>query len=184
MRFLTSSRGFTLIEMITVLALIMIGSAMAIPVTMSWVQNVRGDSGMITTMTFLEAARNRAVAERRNMRLSFPAANVMVVERLEVPGPAVTEVARLILEMGQQFDRGVGVPDTPDNFGGVGAVNFTGVAPVMFTSDGSFIDNQGDVTNGTIFIRNPGAVESQRAVTIWGVTGMLRTWKWSGTWGE
>jgi hypothetical protein len=27
-------------------------------------------------------------------------------------------------------------------------------------------------------------VESQRAVTIWGVTGMLRTWKWSGTWGE
>lgn len=169
-------------EMITVLALIMVGSAMAIPVTMSMVRNARGDSAMVTTATFLESIRDRAVAERRNMQLSFPANNTIVVERIEVPSGLLTEVNRLVLEEGEEWNRQAGVPDTPDLFGGGGAVNFTGVAPVMFTSDGSLIDSAGDVTNATIFVGRPGQVETQRAVTIWGVTGLLRSWKWSGGW--
>ena len=50
----------------------------------------------------------------------------------------------------------------------------------MFTSDGSLIDSAGDVTNGTIFIGGPNHPETARAITVWGVTGMLRTWKWRG----
>jgi hypothetical protein len=168
--------------MITVMALIMVGAAMAIPVTVSMVQNARGDSAMVTAATFLESVRDRAVAERRNMRLSFPNNNTIVVERLEVPGPAVTEVNRLVLESGQEWNRAAGVPDSPDLFGAAGAISFTGVAPVMFTSDGSLIDSQGDPTNGTVYIGRPGVIETQRAITIWGVTGMLRSFKWSGGW--
>ncbi len=55
------------------------------------------------------------------------------------------------------------------------------VLPVMFTSDGSLIDTAGDVINGTIFIVKPGSLETARAVTIWGVTGLMRTWKWRGS---
>ena len=51
----------------------------------------------------------------------------------------------------------------------------------MFTSDGSLIDAAGDVTNGTIFIANPEHPETARAITISGVTGMLRSWKWRGS---
>ena len=51
----------------------------------------------------------------------------------------------------------------------------------MFTSDGSLIDGAGDVTNGTIFVANPQVPETARAVTIAGVTGMLRSWKWRGS---
>ena len=32
----------------------------------------------------------------------------------------------------------------------------------------------GDVANGTIFVGKPGTIETQRAITIWGVTGLLR----------
>ncbi len=51
----------------------------------------------------------------------------------------------------------------------------------MFTSDGSFIDSAGDVTNATIFIANPVQPDTARAVTIAGVTGLLRSWKWRGS---
>ena len=91
-------------------------------------------------------------------------------------------ITAMTLEGDQEFARD-GLPDTPDAFGGpiANAINWTGVAPVMFTSDGSLIDNAGDVTNGTMFIIRPGFPETGRAVTIWGVTGLLRTWKWRGS---
>jgi prepilin-type N-terminal cleavage/methylation domain-containing protein len=178
--FTSPQRGFSLLEMITVIAIIAVGSAMAIPVTMAMVNNARGDSAMVMTATFLEAARNRAVGERRNIQVSFPANNVIQIDRIEVPSGLLTTLSTLTLENGEEFTR-MGVPDTPDALGGAAAINFTGAQPVMFTSDGSFIDAAGDVTNGTIYVARPGDVTTVRAVTIWGVTGMLRTWKWRGT---
>ena len=180
--FWTSQRGFTLFEMFVVASLVMVGSAVALPVTMRMVNNAKGDSAVVVTAQFLETARNRAVAERRNMQVSFPTANSVQIDRVEVPGGGLTFVSSMTLEGNQQFARD-GLPDTPDTFGGpvANAINWTGVAPVMFTSDGSLIDNAGDVTNGTIFIVRPGYPETGRAVTIWGVTGMLRSWKWRGS---
>jgi prepilin-type N-terminal cleavage/methylation domain-containing protein len=180
---LTAPHGFSLVEMIVVGALVVVGSAVAIPVTMRMVNHARGDSAVVVTATFLEQARNRAVAERRNMVITFPADNQILVQRVEVPGGALTTISTLTLEGAEEFSR-EGLPDTPDNFGGAAAINFTGVAPVMFTSDGSLIDNQGDVTNGTIYVVRPGNLETARAVTIWGVTGMMRTWKWTGSWSQ
>ena len=60
------------------------------------------------------------------------------------------------------------------------AVAFTGTGPYMFTSDGSLIDSNGDVANGTIFIGIAGQVDTARAITVYGVTGLMRTWKWQG----
>ena len=60
------------------------------------------------------------------------------------------------------------------------ATKFTGTAPVMFTSDGSLVDSNGDVVNGSIFFGVPGQPLTQRAVTIFGVTGLTRNWKWRG----
>jgi hypothetical protein len=168
--------------MITVMALIMVGAAMAVPVTISMVRNARGDSALVATASFLESIRDRAVAERRNMVLTFPDNRTIVVQRQEMPSLLLTEVNRLVLEEGQEWNRAAGVADTPDLFGGGGAINFTGAAPIMFTSDGSFIDSQGDISNATIFVGRPGQIETQRAVTIWGVTGLVRSWKWSGGW--
>lgn len=176
-----SRDGYTLVEMIIVAAIVVTGAVVAIPVTTRMVSNAKGDSAQVMTATFLEGGRNRAVAERRNVELTITSSSSMQFERIEVPSGVRTVVAELQLEGGAEFVRDPSLPDTPDLFGGVDAINFSGAAPVMFTSDGSLIDAAGDVTNGTIFIANPDALETARAITISGVSGLLRSWKWRGS---
>jgi Tfp pilus assembly protein FimT len=165
--------------MIIVCALIGVGSAVVIPVTMRMVNDARGDSAALMTATFLEAARNRAVAERRNMQLTFNDDDI-VVQRIEVPSGVLTTVDQLQLESSERFNRAAGVTAVP-GFPGAGNLVLTGTAPHMFTSDGSLIDSQGDVSNAVIYLGRPGFIETQRAITIWGVTGALNTFRWSGS---
>src|SRR5262245_43568118 len=120
-----TARGFTLVEMVIVSGLIIVGSAIAIPVTMRMVRDARGDSAMVMTAAFLDQARDRAVAERRNIMVTFPTANTILLQRVEVPSGLTTNLATLTLEGEEQFIR-EGRPDTPDLFGGVNAINFTG----------------------------------------------------------
>ncbi|MGD9906117.1 MAG: Tfp pilus assembly protein FimT/FimU [Vicinamibacterales bacterium] len=172
--------GFTLAEMLVVVALIAIGSAVTIPLTMEMVNRAKNDSSVVVAQTFIDAARDRAVAERRNVELEFTAPNWLRMYRIEVPTNARTLVGEMRLEGGQEFRKFPTVSDTPDAFGASGAISFTGTMPVMFTSDGSLIDAQGDVVNGSVFFGVPDRPESARAVTVFGITGMIRTWKWRG----
>jgi Tfp pilus assembly protein FimT len=176
-----SQAGYTLLEVIIVGALVITISVIAIPVTRTMVSNARGDSAMVMTKVFLEGARNRAVAERRNMEVTVLSDNSMQIERIEVPDGTKTIVATLLLEGEAEFFRDEALEDElpPGGFGDE-AINFTGPTPVMFTSDGSLIDSAGDVTNATIFVGKPDSLETARAVTILGVTGLLQTWKWRG----
>jgi prepilin-type N-terminal cleavage/methylation domain-containing protein len=178
----TSAAGFTLNEMLVVSAIVAVGMAVAIPVTMDMVTRAKNDSAAVVAHTFLDSARDRAIAERRNIRLTFQPPNRILLQREEQPSLALTTVGDMILENGQEFLRYSGMADTPDLFGGAASDDkFTGVEPVMFTSDGSLVDSAGDVTNGTIFMGVPNKPETARAVTVFGVTGMLRSWKWRGT---
>lgn len=176
-----SQRGFTLLEAIVVVALVMVGAAVAIPVTLRMVTSASGDSAAIMAQTFLESGRNRAVAERRNVELVFIAPNRMQLVRIEVPSGVRTTVGDMMLEGSSEFVLLAGLPDTPDLFGASNEISFTGTMPVMFTSDGSLIDSAGDVTNGTVFMAKPSVPDTARAVTITGVTGLVRQWKWGGS---
>jgi hypothetical protein len=73
------------------------------------------------------------------------------------------------------------LPDTPDGFGKATATAFGALTPPMFTTDGSLINSNGDVINGTVFIGVTGDPLSARAVTIFGATGAIRMWKWNGS---
>jgi hypothetical protein len=98
-----------------------------------------------------------------------------------VPSGVLTPVQDFSLDNGQVFVKFGPVPDTPDAFGAATYASFTGTEPVMFTSDGSLLDSNGDITNGSIFVGFAGQKETARAVTIFGVTGLTRAWKWRGT---
>lgn len=172
--------GFTINELLVVIGIVAVVSAISVPVTMSMVKRAKADSATVVTQTFLDTVRDRAVAERRNIELTFIAPNRLRAQRIEVPSGVRTTVGEMTLDSGQQFLRFAGQPDTPDGFGASAAINFTGTLPVMFTSDGSLIDSAGDVTNGSLFFGVPQEPLSARAVTIFGVTGLLRTWKWGG----
>lgn len=175
-------RGFSLVELLVVSALIAVGTAMAIPVSLSMVKRATTDSALVVVETFVDAARDRAVAERRNMELDFVAPNRLRVHRVEVPSGAKTLVAEMMFEGANEYYKFGAVPDTPDGFGPYStALQFSGPTPVMFTSDGSLIDSAGDVTNGTVFVAEPDQPETARAITVFGVTGLLQSWRWRGT---
>lgn len=180
---LSDQAGFTLMEMIIVSALVMVAAAMAIPVTMQMVSSARGDTALVMTATFLESARSRAVAERRNVELVFIEPNQMEIVRIEVPSGDRTVIGALLLEGDEEFVKLSSLPDTPDDFNveNEEAIFFTGAEPWMFTSDGSLIDSAGDVANGTVHIARPGSLDTARAISIAGVTGMVRSWKWRGS---
>lgn len=172
-------------EMLTVVLLIGVVSAVAIPLTADTIKRAKADSAAEVAMRAISAARVRAVAERRNMRLTFVAPNRIQLWREDVNDAGITTGTTMVqetrLEAGQEFMRFPGQPDTPSNFGAGSAITFSGTAPYMFTTDGSLIDVAGDVSNGTVFVGVPNQPATARAFTVFGVSGMLRIWKWRGT---
>ncbi len=179
-RRLDEDDGFTLIEMMLVVAVGIILAAMAIPVSGNFLSTTRGDSSILAVLDALETARDRSVAERRNFEVSFVNPNHIRVERVEVPSGIKTLIADNVLENGQEFLTFAALPDTPDMFGAAAAIKFGGTAPWMFTSDGSWVDSNGDPVNGTVFLGVPNQPITARAVTVFGVTGLTRSWKWRG----
>lgn len=177
-------RGFTLAEMLVVVALIAVVSAIAIPVTAETIKRARADSAAEVALRAITAARARAVAERRNIQLNFVAPNRIQLLREEINAAGAvtgtTLVAETRLEGGQEFRRFTGQPDTPDAFGAATPTSFGGTAPVMFTTDGSLVDSAGDVVNGSVFVGVPNQPASARAITVFGVSGLTRAWKWRG----
>ena len=139
-------------------------------------------------MNAIDIAHDRAVCERRNFVLTFAAPNRIRAgaagdqcrwRRDRHDHRSNSSFSRAV----RQFLKFAGIPDTPDVFGATSATTFSGTAPVMFTSDGSLVDSNGDVVNGTIFFGIPGQPLTPRAVTIFGVTGLTRSWKWRGAHG-
>ncbi len=173
--------GYSLIEIMIVVCLVGIISAMAVPVSSTFLVQRKADSAIVSTLAAVNAARDRAVAERRNIQLTFIPPHTIRLSRVEVPSGVLTPVQDFALDNGQIFVKFGAVPDTPDAFGAATYASFSGTMPVMFTSDGSLLDSNGDLSNGSIFVGFAGQKETARAVTIFGVTGLTRAWKWRGT---
>lgn len=177
-------RGYSLIEILIVLVLIGLVSSMAVPVSSLFLRESKADSASVFASTALDSARDQAVAQRRNIVLTFIMPNQLRLDRQDINAAGVvtgtTALATYTLEAGQEFLLFPGQVDTPDGFGAGSATAFSGTAPYMFTSDGSLVDSAGDIVNGTIFMANPDQPETARAVTVFGVTGLTRSWKWRG----
>jgi prepilin-type N-terminal cleavage/methylation domain-containing protein len=177
-------RGFSLVEMMIVIMLIAILAGVAVPVADGLLSRAKADSASLTALSWLQETRNRAISERRNFEITFDTVtNRVQVARVE-PDLSTTTVRNEQLEGRMEF-MDLDAPDTPDAFGNAEAVDLEGPAPHMFTSDGSFIDANGDPSNGTIFLGRPGEPGTGNAITIFGVTGLTRVWTLVGeTWFE
>jgi prepilin-type N-terminal cleavage/methylation domain-containing protein len=172
--------GFSFPEVLVVVALIALIAGISVPVTRGMILRSDADSATVVVVSTLNQARDRAIAERREFEIAFLPPDRITVSRRPVPIGPLQLVTNRMLENRQSIMRWPGAPDTPDGFGGAGAVNFTGPMPVMFTSDGSLVDAAGDPVNGTVFLAVPNEPESVRAITIFGMTGLIRTWKLAG----
>jgi hypothetical protein len=139
------------------------------------------DGAMRSLMGQFNAARELAVAQRRNVQLTFDVVNnTYTVTRLDEP-QGTTVIAQAPFEGGVKFGVVAGVPDTPDAFGNVSATYFGNAQVVLFNSEGMLVDGAGNPVNGTVFITIPNMAQSYRAVTVLGAIGRVRGYRWNGT---
>ncbi len=176
-----NERGFSLIEVIVVVGILATVVSLSVGITMDTVRAARADNATGTLMNVIEVARNQATSQRRDFQLIFTPPNKIEVFRIEVPSGVATPITTAYLEMGQSYTRFTPQGDTPDLFTHTGAIAFGSTPTIRFTSDGSLIDSSGDVLNGTVYVAIDDKTASARAVTIFGATGLIRSWRWGGS---
>jgi prepilin-type N-terminal cleavage/methylation domain-containing protein len=175
----TATSGFTLAEIMVVLGLIAVMSAIAAMVMPTALRSATADSGATRVVSVLRTAREQAISQRRNVQVTFTAPNQIVVTRINVPATTTTTLSTTTLESGITYQLFAGVPDTPDAFGNASAAAFGTATTVMFTSEGAFVDQNGDPVNGTVFLGRGIDPMTARAVTIFGPTALIRQWRWN-----
>lgn len=175
------SAGFTLLEVLVVTSFIGILSAIGISLLGGWIPRARADAASRLVSYQLIAAREQALAERRNIEVKFIGDDqIQLVKHLLPNGE---EILRTVpLEYSVKFYKFPSIgTDTPDQFGFPTATYFGGAQKVMFTSDGSMIDDLGVPVSGTILLGLPETQFSARSVTVFGGTGRVRSYRWNGT---
>jgi hypothetical protein len=142
-------------------------------------QAMRGTAGMQQVRAQLRQARDLAISQRRSIEVQFVPPNEIRTIRWEIPS-GTTTLNQSFLEGTVEFHRFSSVPDTPEGFGISGPVSFTGQSS-RFLSNGNFVDEDGALLSGNVFLAIQGQPSSQRAVTIFGGTGRSRAFRWDGT---
>lgn len=170
-----------------VVAIIAVMGGVALGVTGNMIRTAKGQSGAQQLAGFLKRTRELAVSRRRNIEVAFTAPNIVATQQRGVPNPpaatpAPTPLETLRLEGRVEF-RTFGTGDTPDLFAGATppAINVGAALPVLFTSEGQFVDANGDPVNATLFLGVPSQVSTANALTILGTTALIRTWRWDGS---
>lgn len=183
-RFKHRDAGFSLIELIIVIAVIGIVAAFALINIFAILPGYRADQAMNQVFSQLRAARQLAISQRREVQVQFTGTGTIQVTEIELVGANVV-FPPVTWEGGVQYYLMPAVPDTPMAFGNCAAVcleNLVGGPPTMkFTPSGTFIDAGNTLVDGTIFLGTPGNPMTARAITILGATGRIRQYHWNGT---
>jgi prepilin-type N-terminal cleavage/methylation domain-containing protein len=180
-----NQRGFTLLELLIVVAIMGTLAAMAVLVMPNFIRHQKAEAGISQALEVIRNAREIAISQRRNVQIRFTGTNVIEIVREDISPVGTTPLRSVKFENGVRFLRVPGVPDTPDFFATgppaqPGAIAFGPSATRAFTSEGTLIDVNGDVLNGTVFLAIPDQPNSARAISIFGTTALLRTWRWNG----
>ena len=177
----SAQAGYSLIELMMVTGIMGILTGIAVVQIGSSKQGLNGDGAMRVVLAQANQARELAITQRRNMRLTFGGGNLVQIIREEVPGPTLTTISAVPFEGGLQFLKIAG--DTPEALGTAGnatAVAFGTATEIKFAPDGTLVDQDGLTLNGTVFVALPNQTLSARAVTFFGSTGRIRGYKWDG----
>jgi len=182
-----TARGFSLIEMMGVVAIGMVVSAMAVMSLQPTLKFSRVNNAYNLTLSALRQARDTSVSQRQTYFVTFN--NAIVPNTITVTQGGTGNVVNTYqLPQDVTFAVVGGIPTaanaTPDGFGNGGtAIAFDqGVAGgnpnvIYFLPDGSAQDVVGNLNNGVIYIARAGELYSSHAITVWGATGRLRGWR-------
>jgi prepilin-type N-terminal cleavage/methylation domain-containing protein len=178
-----NSSGFSLIELLIVVAIAVCAMSASILVMPNFIRDRKSDSAMTEVVAVMRQAKDLAVADRRDMEIRFVPPNEIQIWRWEVPtSSGKTQVRSVRIENSMQFCVMAGVPDTPDGFGNAAAVDFDSAATLVFRTEGMFTDANAnlDPISGTVFLGVPNQQLTARAVTVFGPTALIRSYRWMG----
>jgi prepilin-type N-terminal cleavage/methylation domain-containing protein len=200
-----AERGMSLIELLLVMGIMGVVTAMAVLQSGPARNNARGDAAMRIVLSQMNQAREQAIAQRRYIRVTFDVSlNQLIMVREDTSGatPATTTLATIGFEGGAALAAIPSVAslpavpaETPDAFGWTMSPSFKSISGTFqslsssnaagdqlakFAPDGTFVDWNGRVTNGTVFIGVTNVPTASRAVTILGSTGRVRAFRWNG----
>ena len=186
-----TAQGFSVIELLMVVAIIGVLAAVAIGITPGIIQTAKGQAGASQLSSFLKRHRELAISRRRNIEITFTVPNqVQSLQRAvpdpPLPTPAPTVLETMFLEGRLEYRRFGPIPDTPDLFGNGTDIVLAGAAPnpanpVMFTSEGQFTDADGNPVNASIFLGVVNQRQTANALTIIGTTATVRAWRYDGS---
>lgn len=174
------SGGFSLVEVLLVIGMVSVVAGITLYAFHAALRQYRGDANLRLIVWQLQVARELALGQRRSIEVQLVEPNEIRTLRHEIPA-GETLLSRVFFEGNVRFTLYPGLPDTPDRFGNDRAVAFGSAAQVMFAADGQFVDERGQPLNGSVFFGVPGQRETARAVTIFGPTGRVRGYRWTGS---
>lgn len=190
--------GFSLLEMLVVVGIMMTLLAFAIIQSFGSMESYRANAAMDMVISQLRVARQLAISQRRNVRITFSTASspqTITYTVMPDPGDTVTPTPVTVpIPNIVKFSGFTGEPDTPMLFGtcggnfGICVAGVSGGPPGMyFNAVGQFTDNTYvNTLNGTVFMVIPNMPATARAVTIMGSTGRVRPYNYIGssTWNQ
>jgi type II secretory pathway pseudopilin PulG len=189
-------RGFTLLEMVTVLAISIIVSVVSVMTLIPMLKQQRVTNAYNTTLAAMRVARDNAISQQTSYSITFSnssaGSKITVAPTFAFSGAQNTAIYQLPSDITFNVQSSFPSPG-PDSYGtGVTAMDFGytanggtgGQATVYFCPDGSSKDSAGGAGNcrgswdgGVVYLGRPGELLSSRAVTLWGGTGRIRGWR-------
>jgi prepilin-type N-terminal cleavage/methylation domain-containing protein len=175
-------RGFSLLEMVAVLAIAMVASSIFFINLMPALKQVRVTNAFNTALSTMRRAHDAAVAKRGVLIVTFTAPRTMTVAQETATSPAWFPTTTTTLPDDMSFTAISGLPNPgPDQFGtGATAIDFAqGISggvqnKIYFHPDGSAKDINKNINSGVVYIARAGELWTTRAITVWGATGRIR----------
>jgi prepilin-type N-terminal cleavage/methylation domain-containing protein len=191
-----SQRGFTLLEAMIVLTVILVTSAIAFLSMKPMMQQSRVTTAYNATLATIRRAHDQAAAERRVYVVTFSntvSPNTVTISQNDTVAAGGILQLTTTLPDDITFSTQSGFPTTtngpcptPDGFGiGNKAIDFDqgvgagGAKSIYFYPDGSAHDAalNGYINSGVVYLGRQSDLYSSRAITVWGTTGRIRGWR-------
>ena len=178
-----NARGFSLLEILVVVAIGAIATTFATVQMATAVKTAHINDAVQLVEKQLRSVHQRAMDTRSEYVVTINAPGTIVIQYLQ--NGILRNYQKVDLPGDEQFLVVNGLPinpKTPDQFGnGNVAIDFDqavggGSNVLFFYPDGTVLDGVGNPNNGVLYIARVNDLYSTRAITLWGVTGRIKTW--------